>query len=153
MEVVINKCYGGFSLSKKAVARLAELNGKKAYFFEMKGLRDKYIEIPMDKGSGMFFTAFSIPNPNEYFADEKDWFAMTDKEKKESNERYSAVELSTRPEDRTDPKLVQVVRELGKEANGSCADLAIVTIPDGIEWHIDEYDGIERIAEDHRTWA
>jgi hypothetical protein len=30
--------------------------------------------------------------------------------------------------------------------------LRIVEIPDGVEWHISEYDGIEHIAENHRTW-
>ena len=34
-----------------------------------------------------------------------------------------------------------------------CAELAIVEIPDGIEWEIDDYDGIETIAETHRTWS
>jgi hypothetical protein len=42
---------------------------------------------------------------------------------------------------------------LGAEANGRYAQLKIVTIPDGIEWEIEEYDGNEHIAEQHRTWS
>jgi hypothetical protein len=29
----------------------------------------------------------------------------------------------------------------------------VVEIPDGIEWSIQEYDGLEWVAEKHRTWA
>lgn len=152
MEIVINKCYGGFSLSKKAVARLAELRGKKAYFFKQRGLSSDYTPIAIDSNDGMFWTAFSIPNPNEYFADKKEWRDMSDDERKAQNDKYSAVELETRPEDRTDPLLIQVVRELGKDADGDCAKLKIITIPDGIEWRLDEYDGIESVHENHRSW-
>lgn len=33
-KVVINKCFGGFSISKKAVKMLAEMEGRKCYFFK-----------------------------------------------------------------------------------------------------------------------
>ena len=54
---------------------------------------------------------------------------------------------------RNDPILVQVVKELGVKANGSCSELKIVEIPDDVEWIIEEYDGKEWIAEDHRRWS
>jgi hypothetical protein len=53
---------------------------------------------------------------------------------------------------RADPLLIQVVEELGKEANTSYSDLLIVEIPDGIKYHIHEYDGLESIHEEHRSW-
>ena len=53
---------------------------------------------------------------------------------------------------RTDPILVQVVEELGEEADGTYASLKVVEIPDDVEWQIDEYDGSEWVAEKHRTW-
>lgn len=46
---------------------------------------------------------------------------------------------------RTDPFLVEVVEELGQYANGPCADLRIVDVPEGSEYRIDEYDGNERV--------
>jgi hypothetical protein len=55
-------------------------------------------------------------------------------------------------DDRADPILIQVVEEMGKAANGWAAELTIVDIPDGVEWHIHEYDGSEHVAENHRTW-
>lgn len=47
---------------------------------------------------------------------------------------------------RTDPRLIEVVSTLGEAANGFCARLAIVDIPDeATDWEIDEYDGAEGI--------
>lgn len=54
---------------------------------------------------------------------------------------------------RDDPVLVQVVEELGKDACSRFADLRIVEIPYEVKWHIAEYDGLEHVAEDHRTWS
>jgi hypothetical protein len=53
---------------------------------------------------------------------------------------------------RDDPALVQTVLELGTAANGQYAKLKVVTIPDDVIWTIEEYDGMEWIAEAHRTW-
>lgn len=53
---------------------------------------------------------------------------------------------------RDDPDLIEIVETLGKEADGSCARLKIVEVPDGVEWEISEYDGLEHVAERHRTW-
>ena len=54
--------------------------------------------------------------------------------------------------DRNDLDLVAVVEELGVEANGDCASLRVVEIPDDVAWHISNYDGMEHVAENHRTW-
>ncbi len=60
--------------------------------------------------------------------------------------------FSERDIERTDSALIQVVELLGEESYGICARLKIVEIPDGTEWIIGEYDGVEHIAETHRTW-
>jgi len=54
---------------------------------------------------------------------------------------------------RDDPYLVKVVRELGTAAGGPHANLKIVEIPGDVSWHVAEYDGVEWVAEDHRTWS
>lgn len=54
--------------------------------------------------------------------------------------------------ERDDPILVQVVEEMGRSANGDCADLRIADVPDEILWYIDDYDGVETVREIHRTW-
>lgn len=53
---------------------------------------------------------------------------------------------------RDDPVLVQVVEELGEDANDWAASLRIADVPDGVKWYIDDYDGIETVREEHRTW-
>ena len=54
--------------------------------------------------------------------------------------------------ERDDPILVLVVETLGAAANDTYAKLVVVDIPGDAEWHIDEYDGMEHVAENHRTW-
>lgn len=54
---------------------------------------------------------------------------------------------------RDDPYLVKVVRELGMTANGANANLKIVEVPGDVLWDIAEYDGVEWVAEKHRTWS
>ncbi len=92
LKVVINKCYGGFSLSWKAVERLKELGHPLAidcnpHTFNYDGYLDEI--------------------------------------------------------ERHDPLLVQVVEELGDEADGESAALSIKEIHFGYE--IDDYDGQESI--------
>jgi hypothetical protein len=53
---------------------------------------------------------------------------------------------------RDDPILVAIVREMGEEVNGEFSDLKVVKIPGDVEWTIDDYDGLEWVAEKHRTW-
>lgn len=56
-------------------------------------------------------------------------------------------------ENRSDPDLIAVIEEMGDAANGWAAKIAIVEIPDDVEWHIGDYDGLEHVAENHRTWV
>ncbi len=53
---------------------------------------------------------------------------------------------------RTAPELVQVVKELGIDANGDFAELKVVEVPDSVNWCINDYDGWETIEEVHRSW-
>lgn len=101
MEVVINKCYGGYGLSTKALQLYLEKRNI-PYVMER-----RYVIVNDD-----YFTDFSI-------------------------------------HDRHDPVLVEVVKELGEESWGLAAELEIVTVPDNCKYHIDEYDGMEKICD---TW-
>ena len=52
---------------------------------------------------------------------------------------------------RNDPVLVEVIETLGDKANGNCAELKVVEIPDDVtDWRLEEYDGWEHIAEGRR---
>ena len=99
MKVVINRCYGGFSVSKKAAEYMAAKGNKEA-------------ENDLTRES---FYSYAY--------------------------------------ERTDPLLIEAIETLGEEANGDCAELVIVDVPDDVEWYIDEYDGMESIHENHRSWG
>lgn len=112
-EIVINRCYGGFSISAKALFRLREL-----------GQKDALAEV----------------GPGETWPDGT------------VREGFLATSFC-RGIDRDDPLLVQVVRELEADASGDLAELRIVSIPHGIDWEIEEYDGIEWVSEKHHRWS
>jgi hypothetical protein len=111
MKVVINSCYGGFSLSDAATLALRALRHKVALDDRLAG------------------------------------------------ERYPTGEIATVPNshchdiERNDPLLIQGVESLGDRANGAHAKLKIVEIPDDVDWEIAEYDGLEHVAQKHRTWG
>jgi len=54
--------------------------------------------------------------------------------------------------DRNDPVLIQCIETLGESVNGIHSDIKIVEIPSDVDWYIDNYDGVEWVAERHRTW-
>ena len=49
------------------------------------------------------------------------------------------------------PVLVEMV-ERG-DVDSVYSDLRVVEIPDDVNWYIEEYDGLEHVAERHRTWS
>lgn len=133
MEIVINRCFGGFGLSHKAIMRYAELAGFRLYAFVNRP-PDIKRGIPCDNPEEEFFVHYSTQplNPDGTYQVGTYW---------------SDCDL-----ERNDPILIQVVKELGEEASDRLAKLEIVDIPDDVKWHIREYDGCESIHEDHREW-
>lgn len=57
---------------------------------------------------------------------------------------------------RDDPILIGIIKELGlKKAGGNYSVFEIIEIPDDVPedgWIIQDYDGMEWVAERHRTW-
>ena len=90
MEIILNKCYGGFGISDEAMDMYFERTGRKI-------------------------------------------------------SRY-CNNL------RNDPILISIVKDLGTKANGSASKLVVVDIPDGLDYVIDEYDGIETLHERVTCW-
>lgn len=141
-KIAYNACYGGFGLSPKATLRLYELGVTEiaepvdAYFGVGDKRRGENAIKDRDKAlakwrayvaSGMGDPGFSIMNifsPDEKFVLYVDLFE----------------------EHRADPRLIQVIEELGDEANGSCARLRIEEVPAGTQYRIDGYDGSETVA-------
>lgn len=131
-KIVINKQYGGFGLSLKAKKRYLELIGKKCYFYTRS--LEKYSRVSMKSIKSIFTVTVTQD--------------LGDSPSEIPNDAYwHDYDLN-----RDDPLLIQVINELGKEANGEYSDLEIIEIPDDVEWEIEEYDGWETIHEKHRSW-
>ncbi len=62
-------------------------------------------------------------------------------------------DFESRDIERNDPVLVKIVEELGSKSFGFAANLKIVKVPDDVDWEVVQYDGLEHIAEKHRTWS
>lgn len=136
MKIVLNKCYGGFGLSDRAL--------------DMYWTRKDIKFHVWDEGS--FTTYTTIPRETYLELKEQHSQAETWEDKKPIARQLNEAFLSEYDIDRTDPDLVHVVETLGEEANGRFSDLKVVEIPDDIEWYIDEYDGVETVREQHRSW-
>ena len=80
--------------------------------------------------------------------EKEDRFGNTFFVNSEADENY----FNDREIPRNDITLVAVVESLKDEANGFCASLKVVEIPEDVDWYIEEYDGNEWVAEKHRTW-
>lgn len=137
-KIVINTCYGGFSISEKALFRLAELKG---------------ITLYPEKTHTFFTTYWTVPTKPEGILSNDDFHRASMEDRRKSNRLYEEYTMDNRPSDRSDPDLVKVVEELGDEASGDCACLKVIEIPDDVEYTIEEYDGNEWIAETHRRWG
>lgn len=136
MKIVINGCFGGFSLSEAAVLAYAARKG---------------ISIWIEKGTRSWGnTYWTVPNPPKR---PENFYDLSIEERQAYNDAYRAASFNDREIARNDPDLVAVVEELGRAASGSLASLYVVEIPDDVDWEIEEYDGVEHVAEKHRTWS
>lgn len=58
---------------------------------------------------------------------------------------------------RDDPVLIQIIERMGvQSAGGEFSRLRIIEIPDDVPqdgWIIQDYDGMEWVAEKHRVWS
>jgi len=146
MKIVINTCYGGFCPSAKAIMRWAELSGIEMHAVVQTD-RDyeepaHYKEIKPRESEDEFmgFISFCTKSLNKDGTMDEDssWYLG---------------EIESERSFRSDPNFVQAVEELGEDANTTESKLKVVEIPDDVNWTIEEYDGVEWIAEVHRNWC
>ena len=130
INIAINKKIGGFKLSAKAVKRLAELDGKEC-FFVIQTYNNDYSQVGLEE----------LDDCSRFYAYSDSSMALDKK-------------ISVRDYTRDDPKLIQVIKELGDEVNTSRSTIKVVEIPDGVKWYIDEEDdGTEVVHEEARSWS
>lgn len=130
MKIILNKCYGGFDVSDEAYKLYAEKKGISLYRYW-----DDYKNGKMHKGSGLITYYFTKDFGDSVEKNKIDW--------------KTNLYLN---EHRDDPTLVEVVEELGEKASGKFGRLVVVEIPDGMDYVIDDYDGIETLHENIRVW-
>ena len=139
MKIVVNRCYGGFGLSDRACEMVMKRKGLGCFRYKQTKYKyrdgvEEYIRCETF-GTTDIFGHYQTEDLGE----------KVDKLPNETYWWYGKLE-------RDDADLITVVEELGKEANGRHAELEVVEIPDGVNWEIDDYDGIETIHEVHRSW-
>lgn len=139
MKVVINKCYGGFSVSLDAARFMADRGHDEAKRMIAEHERD-------DKWIQQFVATGEWPDdcPESSIK-----CLAIDAKCYQRNKFYGYFNDLKR----NDTLLVEAVEALGEKANGECANLGIVEVPDDVEWEIADYDGNEHVAECHRTWG
>jgi len=143
MKIVINRCYGGFGLSPQAEAMYLARKGQIAYFYREK--RDSAGNLDFD-----LYEQVSAEQAKESFLFHT---CTADYGSNPGKEKLRGSYFSGRNIERNDPDLITVVEGLGDEANGQHAQLEIIEIPDGINWEVDDYDGMETVEEQHRSWG
>lgn len=136
-KVILNKCYGGFDVSKEAYMLYAKKKGLTLYLYESNFVDRKFIYKKVNNDDSIF---------RHYFT--KD---MGDNVEI-NNEDYDKYCLYLRDEHREDPVLIEVVEELGEKASGRFGNLQVVEIPDDLDYVIDEYDGIETLHQKVQEW-
>lgn len=133
MKIVINAGFGGFGLSTKAMKLLIKRGCKAVRLTTV----DDYTG-----GRGLFTGGEKTKDAGDGFT--VGWI--------EDVLVKGNIVYTYNRDSRTDPDLIAVVKKMGAAANGECATLEVLEIPDGIEYEIDEYDGMESIHEKHRSW-
>jgi hypothetical protein len=140
-KIVVNRKHGGFGLSIKAQMRYLDLIGKRCYFYE----RTKWAH---ENNGVEEYTKISPKKAEDSFIA----YSITEDLGKKIEKLPNDIHWYDGNLERTDPILVQVVEEMGEKANSRYSELEVVTIPDDVDWEIDEYDGYESIHEKHRSW-
>lgn len=138
MKIVINRCYGGFSLSHAAVMEYSKRKGLGLRavipFRDEKGIHDWNKYVLYVDGAASWSISYSTADLTS-----------------DGNIPDGAY-FSHRDIKRDDADLIATVEALGDDANGSCAKLSVIEIPDGVDWEISDYDGMESVEEVHRSW-
>ena len=140
--IILNKSYGGFTVSVEGYKLYAQKRGLKLYYY-------RYVDEEGDTFIYKRYLAEELKkedlHPIFYFSSIKDLGEYT-------NERPTdpTIILDLDKGHREDPILVEVVRELGQSANTFLSDLKIVDVPISFangNYTIDDYDGIETLHE------
>ncbi len=178
MKVVINRCFGGWGLSTEACIWLVENRPECPYLNKsplsewgvlddapklkaipgtMWSTVDTFEHVITQDGEIIWSEDFQWSHPDEDDPPEKRcagrcWSGRS------SQDLFDCIQAlgeraCTEQDSEVDCMDAADVTMLGlKRASSRFAELGIVEVPDDAVWEIDEYDGIESIHEQHRSW-
>ena len=135
-KVILNKCFGGFGLSKEAYELYAKKKGISVFHYTQENLKKEIYTYATDDNRTFDFYFTKDFGDNVYI----------------SNEDFKKYFLNLDENFREDKTLIEVVEELGEKANAFYSNLKIVEIPDDLDYVIDNYDGIETLHQKVQEW-
>ena len=147
MKIVLNGCYGGFGLSYEAMALYWYARCRDLYFYRDISIYDGYSKVHK-------YERISLSDIQRSRNTWTGYIYCTTEDQGAYLDHFPEHVVRDQDIDRTDPILVSVVETMGsKAASGSFAKLYIEEIPNGTQYKIDEYDGMEGlITKDDDNW-
>ncbi len=135
-KILLNKCYGGFSVSRKAYELYAKKKGFDLFIYKLEIKNSNLFYIKTNEDNSLY-TTYTTKDLGNVVADiaKEDMLYLDDS--------Y-----------REDETLIEVVEELGAEANSKFSSLVIVKVPESVakDYIIDNYDGIETLHKRVKIW-
>jgi hypothetical protein len=141
MKIAINGCYGGFHLSLAALYWLA--TNSESFLEDCTPIAGWF------QGEKQIHKVIAHPDLKDLWVYVGRW----------DNETYVYQDKVLSPyhyrdDHRNDPDLIRCIETLGDAAcSGGHSKIKLVEIPDDVDWVIEEYDGMEWVAEKHRCWS
>lgn len=147
MKIVLNGCYGSFGLSYEAMVVYWHARCRDLYFYRDISVYDDYSKVHK-------YERISLADIQRSRNTWIGYIYCTTEDQGEYIFNFPENVVSDRDIERTDPILISVVETMGSEAaSGRFAKLYIEEIPNGTQYKIDEYDGLEElITKDDDIW-
>jgi len=155
MKVIINTCFGGFSISALCLWDLIKQKDKGVSISKWK---EDNVCNP-DRFQNHILNAYG-----ENIALPKGWYVnfligsfikLTGKSHDLIGQRNTSLtgKYHCWKGERTSPALIKLIETKGADwCGGPYTKFKIVKIPDGIEYEISDYYGMEAVHEKHRVW-
>jgi hypothetical protein len=145
-KIVYNCCYGGFGLSVKAIIEIFKRKYNKKLFFYKKTDESLYKSWDDEEFERISEEqAILLDKKGEVIYITRNDCGDILRKKDPIFDKFQDGHVWEATIERHDPILVEVVEELGPEANGHYADLKVFET-ESDRYRIDEYDGAESVV-------
>jgi len=137
MKILLNKCFGGFTISSDAYSLYCEKKNIECHFYKENSwnILQKCTFEQVQKDPYCYCVSKDLGNRADY------------------NTLSKYIIKDPRDYDlRTDKTWIEVVEELGEKVDTWASNICVIEIPDGIEYEIHDYDGFETVYEKGRCW-